>query len=104
MDKEYLKQLAEEAEELDPENEALWQENFDKRFAELSKDLNATMEYLSSCSEIELDWMSEVFEKLSEYFRSPELIACVEQIIKKFDNLELKMQLERELDYMKLYI
>ena len=104
MNREYMKQLAEEAEAIDPQNEVLWEINFNKRLAELKINLDDTINYLDTCSKQELDWASETFEDLSEYFKSQSLIECVERIITRFPDEELQKQLQMELEYMKHYI
>ena len=104
MNREYMKQLAEEAEAIDPQNEVLWEINFNKRLAELKINLDDTINYLDTCSKQELDWASETFEDLSEYFKSQRLIECVERNITRFSDEELQKQLQMELEYMKHYI
>ncbi len=104
MNREYMKRLAEEAEAIDPQNEVLWEINFNKRLAELKINLDDTINYLDTCSKQELDWASETFEDLSEYFKSQRLIECVERNITRFPDEELQKQLQMELEYMKHYI
>lgn len=104
MNREYMKRLAEEAEAIDPQNEVLWEINFNKRLAELKINLDDTINYLDTCSKQELDWASETFEDLSEYFKSQRLIECVERNITRFSDEELQKQLQMELEYMKHYI
>lgn len=104
MNREYMKQLAEEAEAIDPQNEVLWEINFNKRLAELKINLDDTINYLDTCSKQELDWASETFEDLSEYFKSQRLIECVERNITRFPDEELQKQLKMELEYMKQYV
>lgn len=99
-----MKRLAEEAEAIDPQNEVLWEINFNKRLAELKINLDDTINYLDTCSKQELDWASETFEDLSEYFKSQRLIECVERNITRFPDEELQKQLQMELEYMKHYI
>ena len=101
MNREYMKQLAEEAEAIDPQNEVLWEINFNKRLAELKINLDDTINYLDTCSKQELDWASETFEDLSEYFKSQRLIECVERNITRFPDEELQKQLKMELEFMK---
>ena len=96
-----MKQLAEEAEAIDPQNEVLWEINFNKRLAELKINLDDTINYLDTCSKQELDWASETFEDLSEYFKSQRLIECVERNITRFSDEELQEQLKMELEFMK---
>ena len=104
MNKDYIKALVDEAEALDPENEVLWEINYDKRLAELSKNLDETIEFLDMCSEKELNWLSETFDDLSEHFKSQKLIDCVERNVYRFSDKELQEQLKMELYYMKMHL
>ncbi len=104
MDKEYLKILVDEAETIDPQNEILEEENKDKRLIEMAKNLDETINYLDSCTQIELFWATEVLEELSEHFKSQKLIECIERNIYRFPDNELQEQLKMELEYMKMYV
>lgn len=104
MNIEYLKKLVDEAEELDPQNEVIWEINYNKRFSEMSKDLGETIKYLNGCTENELLWATEVLEDLSELFKSEKLIKCVESNINRCVNQEVKEQLEMILEYMRYYV
>ena len=104
INKQYLQELIDEAILIEPQDEDFYQINFDKRLAELCKNLDETVNYIDTCSEKELDWMSEVFDELSEYFKSQKLIDCVERNITRFDNSELQEQLKMELRYMKMHL
>ena len=107
IDKQYLKQLMYEnflMQEKEPENDIIWEQNLNKRFTELSKNLIDTINYIDTCDEIELSGASECFDELSEHFKSQELIDCVERNITRFDNPELQQQLKMELEYMKMYL
>ena len=107
MDRKYLKQLVDEVERIettDIENEYEWEITFNKRLEALTKDLDETIEYLDTCSKKELDWMSEVFEELSEHFKSQRLIDCVERNVTRFDDPELQDELRMELEYMRLAV
>lgn len=104
MNREYIKQLVDEAETIDPQNDVLWRINFDKVLAELCKNLDDTIEFFDTCTQKELDWCSETFEELSQYFKSQSLIDCVQRNITRFSDKELQKQLQIELEYMKLYV
>lgn len=101
MDKEYLKYLAEQEDAADPQNEIVIEDIVNRRFAELSEDLDSTIDYLDTCGKDELFFASEVFEELTKHFKSQKLIACIERNITRFDDEQLQKTLCMELDYMK---
>ena len=51
----------------------------EKLFEIFKIDLTESMDFLDSCSAEELYWISEIFEDLSEHFKSQELIECMER-------------------------
>lgn len=107
MDKNYMKQLVKvgfEQWQNEPENEIIWEENTKKIFVELSKDIKDTIEYINSCNKEELSYISQVFEELSEHFKSQKLIDCVERNVTRFSDVKLQEQLKMELEYMKMYL
>lgn len=104
MNKEYMKKLVEEAEQIDPQNEVLEEENCRKRLEVFKQNLDDTIAYLDQCGELELFWATEVLERLSEHFKSKKLIECIERNVTRFDNIELQKQMLSELKYMKLYV
>ena len=104
MNRKYMEQLVDEAEQIDPQNEILEEENCAKRLEEMKKDINETIEYLDTCSRQELFWASEILEELSEHFKSKKLIECVERNVMRFSDKELQDILKTELEYMRSYI
>ncbi len=104
MNKKYLKELIEEADKLDPQNDVLWEINRDKRFKEMSKDINETIKYLNECSEDELVWATEVLEELSKHFKSKELVDCVLNNASRCVDEENKRQVLQEVEYMKVHL
>jgi hypothetical protein len=104
MNIKYLKELVDDAEKIDPQNEVLAEENSQKRLNEMSKNLDDTINYLDTCSDLELFWATEVLEELSARFKSKKLIECVERNITRCTNDEVKSQLLMTLGYMKQHI
>lgn len=45
----------------------------------LKLNLSDTIDFLNNCSSEELYWVSELFERLSEHFKSQKLIECMEK-------------------------
>ena len=100
-DREKFINLVKAMKSADPQNEIFWQNNFEQRLEILTKNLDNTIDYINTCSEDELDYISEWFEELSEHFQSQELIDCVKNNISRFNNPELQAELKMELEYMK---
>ena len=48
-----------------------------------------TIEYLNQCSLEDIYWISEVFEDISEQFKSPRFIECIEKLSEKYPELDL---------------
>lgn len=104
MNKKYLKKLVEKANNIDPQNEVLIEENMQKRLDIMKENLQETINYLNNCSENELLWATEVLEELSEHFKSTELIDCVNKNMIRCQSLEIKEQLKETIKYMKKYM
>lgn len=101
-DREKFINLVKAMKSADPQNEIFWQNNFQQRLEILTKDLDNTIDYINTCSEDELYYISECFEELSEHFQSQKLIDCVKNNISRFDNPELQAELKMELEYMEI--
>lgn len=52
-----------------------------------------TIEYLNNCSEYIIEWVSEVFEDISEVLQSEKFIECIEVLKFKFKNLDLEQDI-----------
>ena len=52
-----------------------------------------TIEYLNNCSEYIVEWVSEVFEDISEVLQSEKFIKCIEILKSKFENLDLEQDI-----------
>ena len=78
-----LKDLIKEREQIDAQNDVLTEQNHNEQFELLSDNLQETMDFLNICSSEEIYWVSELFERLSEHFKSQELIDCMESNAKR---------------------
>ncbi len=87
-----------------PEDETVWKDITSKIYDELSQNLDETINYCDTCNSEELFFISQVFEELSEHFKSQKLIECVERNVFRFSDKELQDQLKMELEYMKMYV
>lgn len=63
----------------DSESDYFWSESFKI----LSINLKETIAYLDSISAYDLQFIKEIFDDLSEYFKSQELIECMERNAKR---------------------
>lgn len=52
-----------------------------------------TIVYLNNCSEYIVEWVSEVFENISEVLQSEKFIECIEVLKSKFENLDLEQDI-----------
>ena len=83
MNTSKLKELIKEREQIDAQNDVLTEQNHNEQFELLSDNLLETMDFLNICSSEEIYWVSELFERLSEHFKSQELIDCMESNAKR---------------------
>ena len=83
MNTSKLKELIKEREQIDAQNDVLTEKNHNEQFELLSYNLLETMDFLNICSSEEIYWVSELFERLSEHFKSQELIDCMESNAKR---------------------
>lgn len=74
-----VKELIQERSKMDPQNDVLAGQNQEKLLEIFKMNLTDCIEFLDSCSVEELYWISEIFEDLSEFFQSFELIECMER-------------------------
>lgn len=103
-DREKFINLVKAMKSADPQNEIFWQNNFEQRLEILTKNLDNTIDYINTCSKDELNYISECFDDLCEYFQSQELIDCVENNITRFNDESLQEQLKIEFESMKFYL
>ena len=53
----------------------------------------STIAYLNSCCKENIDWISEIFEDISEQLQSPRFIKCIEEIAIKYPDLNLEQDI-----------
>ena len=100
MDREYLKQLfvnMQEIMKVDSLDEklALLKENNKMIVDELSINLNDTIDFLNTCSAKELFWSCAFIIELSEYFRTKELVKCIESNMARVAEKGLSLTLSK---------
>ena len=64
---------------IDAQNDVLTEENHQKLLSIMKNSLSDMIDYLKDCSSESFYWISELFEDLSEHFKSQELIECMEK-------------------------
>ena len=74
-----VKELIQERSKMDTQNDVLASQNQEQLLEIFKNNLTDSMEFLDSCFAEELYWISEIFDDLSEYFQSSELIECMER-------------------------
>ena len=74
-----VKKIIQERSKMDPQNDVLASQNQEQLLEIFKNNLTDSMGFLDSCSVEELYWISEIFDDLSEYFQSSELIECMER-------------------------
>jgi len=99
-----LKKLSDELSDKNSEEKIFWKDNYERRLEELSRNLDDTIDYLSTCGKQEFLCAGEVLDELSEHFKSKKLIECVEANLERFHDEELKKSIEKEVRYMKKHL
>lgn len=60
----------------------------------LEVSLETTIEYINTASEDEIYWCSEVWEDLSTFWKSKQLIEAMENCQKRYPNIAKKIQVD----------
>jgi hypothetical protein len=75
------------------------EQNNKKRIHELTKNLDETIQYFDTCSQLELYWSYQILEDICDYFQSAELLDCIKRNITRFDDKNLQDILCEEYAY-----
>ena len=59
----------------------------------LTQNEESTIAYLNSCCKENVDWISEIFEDISEKLQSSRFIECIEQLLIKYPDLNLEQDI-----------
>ncbi|MEE1306021.1 MAG: hypothetical protein U0K68_12900 [Agathobacter sp.] len=57
------------------------------------RDEEDTIAYLNNCNKENINWISEIFEDISEQLQSDRFIECIEQLSIKFPELDLEQDI-----------
>lgn len=83
MNVEKLSELIIIRTKIDAQNDILTENNHNQQLELLCENLQDTMKFLDECSPQEFYWISELFERLSEHYKSQELIDCMKYNAKR---------------------
>ena len=100
MIQERMMKIIEERKKKHIEDDNGIQECWKKMIDVLSVDVQQTVVYLENCTQVELYYISEVFEDISERLQSQTFIECLRKLDEKFP--ELKMT--QDIDLAETYI
>ncbi|GGB56548.1 hypothetical protein GCM10011409_37670 [Lentibacillus populi] len=81
----------------DPSTKIKWQELIDV----FTKNEDDTIHCLVNCDKEDIEWISEVFEDISEKLQSKKFIECIELLQKKYPELDLKTDVDFAKEAMK---
>lgn len=93
INKELIKILINERVKLHPDDPRV-EEYWCKLTNELSQNEGETIEFLDECSEYEINWLSEIFEDISEKFQSIKFINFLRSLQKKYPSIDLRKDIE----------
>lgn len=60
----------------------------------LSEELEETKKFLNQCNEHQIYFMAGYFEDISYNFQSDDFIECLEQLKKKYPNIDIKQDIQ----------
>lgn len=86
-----MKELYEQNKVRDNYNPAVVQEMWDKQIKVLCANLDDTIAYLKIATQEEIHYLTEVFEDVSEYWQSEELVQAMEDAVNRCDEHERKL-------------
>ena len=87
-----IKELIRELELLHPDDPQI-KDYWEVLTNEMSADENETIEFINNCTEHEIYWLSTIFEDISFNFQSPYFIEVLNNIQKKYPQLNLEMDI-----------
>lgn len=89
-----MKELVEQKKSIDPHYSDDVEANWSKIIEVMTKNLEWTISYIDSAPEEEIYFSSEVWDQISEYWRSPELIAAMERAKKRFPSIASELEID----------
>jgi len=92
--KSRVERLIEERKGFHPNDELRTYKYWEEISDFMATDEISTIKFLGECDKETADWMSEVFEDLSERFKSEKVITAFEKLDKKYPDLNLASFIE----------
>ena len=89
-----MKELVEQKKTIDPHYSDDVEKNWSKMIEVMTTNLEWTIFYIDSASEEEIYFSSEVWDQISEYWRSPELIAAMERAKERFPSIASEIEID----------
>ncbi|MET3195194.1 hypothetical protein [Bacillus sp. OAE603] len=99
LDTNQVRKLIEERSNHDMNDPKIY-EYWDRITELLSINVIETINYLNSCSEKEIYWISEIFEDISAKVSSIDYIECLKKLDKKYPNLMLSKDIKIAEEWM----
>lgn len=94
IDGQFVKSLIKERSEFHPED-YISEEKFYTKISELlGNDVVETIEFLESCSQFEIYWLSSCFEDISYKLQSKEFIKYLKTLDKKYPDADITVDVE----------
>jgi len=88
IDSKNIEKILTERKELHPDDPRVY-EKWNSLTEIFSKNEKETINYLENCPKEQLEWICEVFEDISEQFKSEKFIISLELLDKKYPDLNL---------------
>ncbi|WP_088071912.1 hypothetical protein [Gottfriedia luciferensis] len=99
LDTNQVRKLIEERSNLDINDPKVY-DYWDRITELLSINVSETINFLNSCSEGEIYWISEIFEDVSAKVSSINYIKCLKKLDKKYPNLMLSKDIKIAEEWM----
>lgn len=89
-----MKELVEQKKAIDPHYNDDVESNWAKMVEVMTANLEWTISYINSASEEEIYFSSEVWDQISEFWRSEELIAAMERAKERFPSIASELEID----------
>ena len=94
MISKHMKELVEQKKAIDPHYSDDVESNWAKMVEVMTANLEWTISYIDSASEEEIYFSSEVWDQISEFWRSEELIAAMERAKGRFPSIASELEID----------
>src|SRR5574344_56758 len=101
MKRENLEMLIQKEKNIDINDEIEWEKIFDEKVRMLCESEEETINFLSTCSKEEFDWISNAFEDMIIKFKSERLLDSIKRNSLRFPDLDVTDEIEYACKVMK---